>query len=433
MTEHACRLHLPKDVSRRAVLQASLAGAGLLALGPLGRRASEARGAPLPNHKRLVVVNMSGGNDTLNTVIPVGLAQYATQRGSLAVPSSSALPLNGTTLYRLHPAMPRTQGLWNDGDVAVVQRVGYPNANLSHFESQDIFSWGVRNGFGALGLQPSGWIARYADLYAPTPLGGVSIGMGRPLDFVGGTSNLMLVSSLANFRISGTNSTAVRTYRLRQARDLLRNSTTTGLTSQARDALSQAHDLTDQVQATLTAHNSYLTGVGIAYPNTTISNRLKDVAALIQGGFETRVFYTGYGGFDTHGGQGATTGLHATLLGQLDGALGAFSDEMKALGTWDDTAIVILTEFGRRNFVNGSAGTDHGHAFAEILVGGSVNGGASYGPDLTDADLTTRAGYPSYAVDFRSIYKEVLQDHLGADPAPVFPEALPADTTLGLI
>jgi uncharacterized protein (DUF1501 family) len=433
MPQHPCRLHLPKDVSRRALLQAGLAGAGMLALGPLGRRRSEALGAPLPNHKRVVVVNMSGGNDTLNMVIPVGLAQYATQRGSLAVPSSAALALNGTTLYRLHPSMPRTQTLWNDGDVAAVQRVGYPNANLSHFESQDIFSWGVRNGFGPLGQQPSGWIARYADVYAPTPLGGVSIGMGRPLDFVGGTSNPMLVSSLANFRISGTNSTAVRTYRLQQARELLRNATGTGLPAQARDALTQAHDLTDQVQTTLTGHTSYLSSVGITYPNTTIANRMRDVAALIQGGFETRVFYTGYGGFDTHGGQGAATGAHATLLGQLDGALGAFSDEMKALGVWDDVVIVILTEFGRRNFVNGSVGTDHGHAFAELVVGGAVDGGASYGPDLTDADLTTRNGYPAYAVDFRSIYKEVLQDHLGADPAPVFPEALPIETTLGLL
>lgn len=433
MTGCDCRLHLPKDVTRRDLLRASLAGAGLLALGPFGRRASVALGEPVAGLKRLVVVNLLGGNDTLNMFIPVTLTQYYTQRGALAIAPAAALPLNGTSDVMVHPSMPRVQALWNSGDAAIVQRVGYPSANLSHFESQDIFSWGVRNGFAALGRQPSGWIARYADVNAPTPLGAVSIGMGRPTDFVGGTTNPLLVSSLAGFRISGTNSTAIRTYRLQRAKEILESAAAPGLTSQARDAVAQAHDQTDQVQAALTAHNSYLSGAGIAYPSNTIANRLKDAAALIQGGFETRILYTGYGGFDTHGGQGTTTGTHATLLGNLDGALGAFSDEMKALGIWDDVVVLVITEFGRRTFVNGSAGTDHGHAYTGLVVGGAVSGGSSYGPALTDADLTRSQGYPGYAVDFRSIYKELISDHLGADAAEVFPEPLAIEQTLGLI
>jgi uncharacterized protein (DUF1501 family) len=105
---------------------------------------------------------------------------------------------------------------------------------------------------------------------------------------------------------------------------------------------------------------------------------------------------------------------------------------MKALGVWDDVAIVVITEFGRRTYSNGS-GTDHGAAYAPLVIGGSVRGGASYGPDLTNNDLTAPIGYPSYAVDFRSIYKELIRDHLGANPEPVFPEALQISTTLDLV
>jgi uncharacterized protein (DUF1501 family) len=294
----------------------------------------------------------------------------------------------------------------------------------------------VRSGFGALGLQPSGWIARFADLHAPTPLGAVSVGMGRPVDFVGGTSNPLLVSSLAGFRLSGSNTTSARAHRLATARTILRSSAGTGLDKQVRDAVSQAHDLTDQIQTALSNHNAYLGTAGITWPSTGIARNLKDVAALIHGGFETRIFYTGQGGYDTHGGQLAS---HVSLLGQLDAALGAFADELRTMPSgagrtvWDDVVVVVITEFGRRTDVNGSAGTDHGHAYTAIVLGGGVSGGASYGPELTDADLTVKQGYPSYAVDFRSIYREVLADHLGVDPAPVFPESLPIDTTLGVV
>ncbi|MCE9638456.1 MAG: DUF1501 domain-containing protein [Planctomycetes bacterium] len=425
---------LPKNITRRDVMRASLLSAGLMALGPIGRRASEASGAPLTGHKRLVVINMSGGCDTLHMVIPVGLAQYSVQRGAITVPSSSALALNGNSLYKLHPSMPRVQGLWNSGDAAAVQRVGYPTANLSHFESQDIFSYGVRNGFGPLGINPSGWIARYADLNTSTPLGAVSVGFGRPLDFVGGTTNPLLVSSLAGFKLTGTGSTNARLYRIEKARSILQASSTTGLASEAKSALSSAHDLTSQVATALSGHTTYLSTAGVTWPNTTIANRMKDIAALIQGGFETRIFYTGFGGFDTHGGQGAASGgALPPLFSQLDGAIGAFSDEMKALGVWDDVMIVVITEFGRRTGVNGSAGTDHGHAFSSLLLGGAISGGSSYGPDLTDADLTNSSGYLSYGVDFRSIYKEVLKDHLGADPIPVFPEPLAIENVLNFV
>ena len=380
-------------------------------------------------------MNLLGGNDSLTQAPPTTLQPYYDRRPGLAITAAEGLSMNTgpapSTDYVFHPAMPRIASLWGEGAVAVVQRVGYPRANLSHFSSRDIFSYGVRNGFAPLDVPATGWIARYADRYAPTPLGAVSVGLGRPVDFVGAASNPLLVRNLASFRLNaggagGTTQTPEHLHRLGTAKRILdRASGSAGLSSEARSALSQAHELSDQIQSALAAYTTPVT-----YATTAISQQMRDIAVLIQRGFETRIFYTGFGGFDTHGGQGGTTGTHATLLGRLDAAIGSFSDDLKAMGVWDTTAISVITEFGRRNYVNGSGGSDHGHGFCEILIGGAVRGG-TYGPDLTEADIN--AEYPTYAVDFRAIYKELLRDHLGADPAAVFPEPLEIETTLGVV
>ncbi len=377
---------------------------------------------------RLVVVNLFGGNDSLNMFIPVTLNKYVERRGTIAIPSGSALSLASgpaaTNRYRLHPSMPNIAALWAEGSVAAIQRVGYPLANLSHFTSQDIFSLGVRNDFGSLGIPLSGWAARFTDHYAPTPLGAVALGVGRMLDFEGGNTSAFLANNLSSFRFSVNSGVSSQVYRLNMAKSIVQGYSGTGNSGEARKALSTAHDLADQVQASLA---SYTTAV--AYPNQFLSQRLRDVAVLIEGGFETRVFYTGMGGFDTHGDQNAGN-AHPALLAQLDNAVGSFALDMKNRNVWNRTAIYVLTEFGRRNYENGSIGTDHGHAFSALVIGGGVRGG-TYGPDLEEADLAGE--YLSYEVDFRSIYKDILQDHLGADPAPVFPEPLEKNVTLGLI
>ncbi len=422
----------PKGVTRRDVLKVAAAAAGLVALGPIKGIVPTAYGAPL-TQKRLVVINLFGGHDTMNMVIPHTLTPYYERRAAMAIQASDALSLAagpGTSAYVLHPRMTATQALWNDGDVAIVQRVGYPSANLSHFISQDIFSRCVRDRFPA-GIPSSGWIARYADRNAPTPLGAVSLGVGRPLDFVGGSTNPFLVSSLGGFRLNGGSGTT-HLHRAGTAADILSGYAATGTTKEARDALDQAYQLADQVQDAVADYSS---SVNYTYvdpdtgKNTTpaIARRLQDVARLVQAGFETRIFFTGYGGFDTHGGQ---LSRHATLLTQLDRSIGAFAADMKAMGVWEDMVLCVITEFGRRNFVNGSDGTDHGHAYCELLIGGGVQGGA-YGPDLTEADLNRN--YPLHAVDFRDVYAEVLDGHMGAgDLDYVLPENTTA-SPLGLV
>ena len=423
----SCGNHPLHGASRREVLQWGAAAAGIVALGPFRGLLPAASGSP-QSLKRLIVVNQFGGNDTLNMFIPVNLAPYYSRRVGLAIPANSALALGGsaaTSKYRLHPAMPKIAALWAEGKVAAVNRTGYPNENLSHFTSQDIFSYGVRNGFGGLGVPQSGWAARYADANAPTPMGAVALGVGRMLDFEGGTTAPFLANDLASFNIAVNRGNAAQMYRLDTAKAILANWSGTGNSQEAKKSLGLAHSLADQVQAALTSFSTQVT-----YTNAYISRRLRDVAVLIQGGFETQLFYTGYGGFDTHGAQGTTGGAQATLLQQLDDGVGSLAQDLKNMGVWDSTVIAVITEFGRRNYVNGSAGTDHGHAFTELLIGGAVKGGV-YGPDLVDADLNRE--YPTYAVDFRSVYKEVLQVHMGADPNVVFPEPLLINQTLGLV
>jgi uncharacterized protein (DUF1501 family) len=436
MSDHIIRgIHLPRSVTRRDILRYSAAAGGLIALGPMSKYLPAASGAPVTK-KRFVIVNCYGGNDTLNMFVPVTLSSYAARRGALAMTSAQCLSLasgaGATTAYKLHPSMPKIAAMWNNGEVAAVNRVGYPTADLSHFVSQDIYSLGVRGSFGSLGIPNSGWIARFCDHYAPTPLGAVAVGVGRPLDLVGGQTAPLPVSTLSQFKIqgagtSGNSYTPAHYHRLNTAKKLIDGFSGTGRTQEQKDALADAHQLTDQVQTALTNYASTVT-----YNNESFSNRMKDIATLIQGGFDTSIFFTGLSGFDTHSGQGTTSGAQPTLFAAIDNALDSFAKDLKNMGVWNDTVIAVITEFGRRNYVNGSSGTDHGHAYTMLLLGGGIHGGV-YGPLLTDADLNPPVEYLSYAVDFRSIYKEILGTHLGVNATPVFPETQVLNATLGVV
>ena len=178
-----CKRHLKKSVTRRDVLKYTLAGAGIAALGPLGRGAIRpAYGAPQAGLKRCLSLYCYGGYDGLNLVVPTGVQAYYDRRATIAIPEASAIDIGEDGAgYRLHPSLARIGALYNTGNVAIFRKVGYPNANLSHFISQDIHSWGVRDGFAALPIDTSGWIARFADLYAMTPMGAAALGVGRPL------------------------------------------------------------------------------------------------------------------------------------------------------------------------------------------------------------------------------------------------------------
>lgn len=430
--------------SRRNFLRLSGAAAGVAAWGVLADHTMPERrlkAAPL-NMKRLIVINMSGGNDSTNMVIPKTIPEYYSRRTGLAIPAGQELTLAGgpgNALYGLHPSLINTQMLWNAGDVAIVNKVGFPSPNLSHQVAQDIFSYGVRGSFAPLSIPISGWLARYADNYATTPMGVASVGFGKPLDFFGGSTTSFLVDSLSRFQFfSDPYFNNNHTYRINTIKSILAANTSTGLPASVRSALENAHNLSGQVQSAVT---DYVNNFQVAYrwpgypgttatppgkPATSLGNRLRDIAILINGGFDTQVFYTGYGGFDTHAGQGAGTGAHASLLTQFDDAVYAFYQDMVDMGQWNNTLIMVITEFGRRNYENGSAGTDHGHAYSMLLLGGLVNGGV-YGPNISSSDM--QAEYLSMGVDFRYVYAQAINNHLGRNPAPVLPEAYSPPST----
>jgi len=426
--------HLPKSVTRRDILRYTLAGAGIAALGPLGRGLlPTATGAPLPNHKRIVSIFCYGGYDGLSLLVPVGNTAYYTRRGAIAIQDANALDI-GETGTKLHPSLANMAQMFADGDAAAFRKVGYPNANLSHFISQDIHSWGVRDDFNTLGISESGWIARYADNYAPTPLGAAALGVGRPLEFEGGTSSPFLASSLASFDFrSNSISNADHEQRLATLSTILQSFSGDTLTTEAKNALDQGIQLADQIQQAVADYEDSVTGSPFAdlYPTGTPGRYLKDAATLIRGGFETQVFMTGFSGWDTHGNQGNETGNIANLMTRLDDGLGVFADECKALGVWNDMLILISSEFGRRNFVNGSGGTDHGHGNMFFAMGGGVTKGL-YGPAVTEADVTDNNWLP-YGLDYRDIFKEAVANHMGQSAAPIFPEPQDINTALGYV
>lgn len=417
--------------SRRDLLRFGIAGTTIVALGPLAKEGFSAPLLQAPStNKIMIIVNLLGGNDSLNMVAPISLQPYSDRRPTIRI--TNGLSLNAgpfaTAAYTLHPSLVRLQQLWNEGSLAVVRAVGYPNENLSHFESEDIWSYGVRNGFSGLSTQPSGWIARYADRHAPTSMGAVAIGVGRRRDFSGASYNPLLVDNLSNFQFSTDNAFSQNfAYRQILIRNILAGFSGSDSSEAAKSAIKQSHDVTGQIQS---AVSGYTPAAGVTYPNNSLGRQLQDAARLINAGFETRIFYTGFGGFDTHAGQGAGNGSHANLMNTINGSIGAFSDDMKAKGVWNNIVIAVISEFGRRNYENGSGGTDHGAASHVLLVGGGVNGGL-YGPDLVEADLLQE--YLEYQVDFRQIYKEILTGHMGVSNVnPIFPEALQRNVNLGL-
>ncbi len=444
-----CKRHLNKNVSRRDILKYSLAGAGIAALGPLGLGIREAAGVPLANHKRVLSIFGYGGYDGLNLLVPTDNSNYYDLRmvdsnnynpnTDIAIQPNDALDLTpgqtGESSYGLHPSFTRVKGLWDDGQVAIFRKVGYPNANLSHFISQDVHSWGVRGDFENIpGVDPSGWIARYADSYAQTSTGAAALGIGRALDFVGGSTNPLISSRLQNFDYSDSSiSDGDHMHRLEAAKAVLASYSGDTISTEAKDALDQGYTLADQIQTALADFNNDAT-VGNGYANNSPGRYMRDAAVLIHGGFDTEVMMTGIGGWDTHGNQGGPTGNQSNLISRLDSAIGTFKDDCETMGVWNDMVILISTEFGRRTKMNGSTGTDHGHGNTFFAIGGGVQGGL-YGDEITEADLadTQATRWLGYTTDYRDIFKEVVSSHLGGAANTVFPEPQDIDTPLSFI
>jgi len=417
------------DFSRRDLIGGGLAGLGMTMLGSL---AAPARAAATPRRAEpfLIVVQLRGGNDGINTIVPVTLAQYASRRPTVALAPSKCLSMAsgpfGTSRYKMNPALPNLNARWAAGELAVINKVGYPLPDMSHFKSLDVWGHGVRGSFTALGIPRSGWLARYADAHAPGPFGAVHLGVGRPTALLGGNTMRFMASDLQGYQFTedpdyGTN----HQHRLNTVRKVLSRGSW-NLPHRAGQTAQFAHDLLATVSNAVAGYVS-----SVSYPNPPIARSLRDVAILLQAGLGTRVFYTGLEGFDTHASQGVLSGKHPSLLSKVDAGIAALEQDLRAMGLWERAVIAIDSEFGRRNYENSSDGTDHGEGNCMLLTGGAVRGGI-YGTHLTNADLSGES--LPWQIDFRSVYAEILRNHLGVgNVSAIFPEPGSISPALGVV
>jgi uncharacterized protein (DUF1501 family) len=351
----------------------------------------------------LVVIQMSGGNDGLNTVVPFGINGYREARPNLGVPAGDVLPL--TDSVGLHPSMTQVHQRYQAGQVAIVQGVGYPNPNLSHFRSMDIWHTAEPDAF-----ETTGWLASYLasttiDDGNPTFAASITDGLSRAL--YGSGVSVPAIAGLQQYQFrTDPQYQNDRAPRLAAA-DRIHHLDYRG--SPLQDHVAQtainAISSSERVQAAAQAYSS-----SVDYGNFPLANSLKTVAQLIAGNLGTRIYYVAFGGFDTHSAQAAA---HARLLGGFSAAVDAFLTDVAAMGKGPQTLIMGFSEFGRRVRENGSQGTDHGTAGPMFVIGQQVSGGL-YGshPSLTDLD---RNGNLLHGIDFRAVYGTALEGWMGAD------------------
>jgi uncharacterized protein (DUF1501 family) len=381
--------------ARRDFLKASLRQSTLIALAPTvpGFLARAARAATADRDGRvLVVVELNGGNDGINTVVPFKDEGYARHRKVLRLPRDRLLKIDDSSA--LHPAMGAAGKLLESGRLAIVQGVGYPNPNRSHFESMAIWQTARFDREQRSGL---GWIGRAFDEAA------------RPAD--GSPAALRVGDSTVPVALWGRRSAASalidpEDFRLRGQPGARPSATSDGPADDLR-AFVGRNLLDSYATADRMSRVVRVRAAGTGSPDTALAGQLRLIAGLLQGGVGTRVFYAVQTGYDTHYLQLAA---HADLLAELAGALKAFLDDLAADRLADRVAVLCFSEFGRRVAENGSEGTDHGTAGPVFLAGPAVRPGL-VGPcpsltDLVDGDL-------KMTVDFRRFYAAVLEGWLG--------------------
>jgi uncharacterized protein (DUF1501 family) len=403
------------NTSRRDFLKRSAGTATLLSLAPAvpnfllntSHAAAAAKGETI-----LIVIQLSGGNDGINTVIPYGDDVYHKNRFTTRVDKPQVLKIDDYIGF--HPSMTGYAELLQEGQLAVLQGVGYPNPDRSHFSSMDIWHTAIRDIEKMRRM--TGWVGRYLDKYyagAAGDSGALHLGQERqPLAVVAQNVRVPSVADVNGFKLHTGNSpqlapiieSAAKAERADAKGDdllgFLQQSTVTALLSSKR--------MQEAIQ-------QYKTSV--QYPNAALGHRLKTVAQLIDAGLSTRIYYVTMDGYDTHSNQAVA---HAGLLKELSDATRAFLKDIKEHGHDQRVLTMTFSEFGRRVKENASRGTDHGAAAPMFLAGTRVKAGAiGKHPSMTDLD----EGDLKHHTDFRQIYAAVLEKWLGADSKAVLGQA----------
>jgi uncharacterized protein (DUF1501 family) len=347
-----------------------------------------------PGNKVLVIVQFNGGNDGLNTIIPVTNDIYYRERPRLAIDKTKTLTL--TDDAGLHPALVACKALYDEGNLAMLNTVGYPNPDRSHFRSMDIWQSGSQSNEYIY----TGWLGRYLDAQCS--------GCDKPTQIIEMDDMLSLAMKGKNYSGIATtdpkrlyNSSNDPYYKQLIAGYQHGEETADYLYKTMGDAINSASYIHDKSQ---------LQAAGKNYPATELGKNLRTIASLILSDINTKVYYVSLGSFDTHINQEAQ---QKRLFMQFNDAIKAFTDDMKAQHRFEDVLLMTFSEFGRRVGQNASNGTDHGTANNMFLISGALKQKGFLNPlpdlaDLIDGDL-------KYTVDFKSVYATVLANWLGAD------------------
>ena len=381
-------------MKRREFLQKSSLASSLFFV-PNFVRAFERIDSKKLGYKKLVIIQLSGGNDGLNTIIPIENDIYYNARPKIAIPKNEVLTLNDQLGF--HPSLKGLKKLYDKGYVSILNNVGYPNPNRSHFRSTDIWQTASESNE----YLSSGWLGRYLDHYQSTSYAGIEIDDSLSLILKGENRNGIATK---NPRILYGN---VQTPYFKKV-----------LNYQTQEHLSE-HNLGYLYKTMIEAASSakYLhettkkSKSSMTYPNNAFAKQLKTVAEFINSGIHSKVYYVSMGGFDTHAGQ---LNKHRNLLQMYGDAVSVFVEDLTKNDKFKDTLIVTFSEFGRRVKQNASNGTDHGAANQVFIIGEHLKKAGLYNatPDLTKLDNN---GDLMYTIDFREIYATLIDYWLDAD------------------
>jgi len=381
----------------------------------------------------LVILQMAGGNDGLNTLVPFANGYYASSRTRLRLAPREVLKINDELGF--HPDLEGFKSLYDSGQLSVVQGVGYPNPNRSHFRSTEIW----QTASDAQRIEKYGWLGRYFDNACAgcDPTAGVNIGRQMPQAFAAKRPIGVSLENPQNYRFMSSDRpgpdesesseeafrkmTQIEEVMELPERDNLNSGGSIGAVAGAASHAGSPLDFLErtaldaQVSSDLIRQVSRKVENRATYPAGQLANSLKLVARLIGGGLPTRIFYVSQGGYDTHTNQ---IGTHERLLRELGDSVKAFVDDMKAQGNLGRVLVMTFSEFGRRVSENASGGTDHGAGSLMFMAGSKVKAGllGKY-PSLAPGDLIN--GDLKYHVDFRAVYAGVLEAWLKTPSAPI--------------
>ncbi|WP_341834414.1 DUF1501 domain-containing protein [Chitinophaga pollutisoli] len=390
-------------IHRRRFLQVgSLASASLML--PKFLKAMEQGQFVPPGNKVLVVIQLSGGNDGLNTIIPYRNDIYYKLRPQLGIKRNDALALNDE--LGIHPALKSFKNLYDDGALGVLNNVGYPNPDRSHFRSMDIW----QSASDSKDYWGTGWLGRYLDAQCQgcdKPTQALEIDDTLSLAMKGNEVKGLALTDPQ--RLYGASNDKYFRELLAKQRHDDEHHNVDYLYKTMAETISSAGYIQQQFKTYKSKEN---------YPNSELGKNMKTIAELIMTDINTSVYYVSHGSFDTHVGQ---QNQQQRLFSQLSDALEPFVADLKKNHRFDDVLVMTFSEFGRRVAQNASGGTDHGTANNMFLIGGGLKekGVLNAGPDLTqlkDGDL-------QYKVDFKSVYATLLKKWLGADDKAILQQS----------